>query len=35
VFNGKNYRDLESFQKAQLRQKVLGNSLIFGSSKIM
>jgi hypothetical protein len=22
VFNGKNYRDLESFQKAQLRQKV-------------
>jgi hypothetical protein len=30
VFNGKNYRDLESFQKAQLRQKVFSiNSRFF------
>jgi hypothetical protein len=29
VFNGKNYRDLESFQKAQLRQKVFEIHALF------
>jgi hypothetical protein len=29
VFSGKNYRDLESFQKAQLRQKVYDTYSLF------